>query len=99
VVPGEAPQCLTDLPDPDAVFVGGGAGEPEMIETCWQRLPPGGCLVANVVTVEGERRLLAWQAAHGGELARIEVARLDALGRYRVWRPALAVTQLASRKP
>jgi precorrin-6Y C5,15-methyltransferase (decarboxylating) len=99
VVPGEAPQCLTDLPDPDAVFVGGGAGEPEMIETCWQRLPPGGRLVANVVTVEGERRLLAWQAAHGGELARIEVARLDALGRYQVWRPALAVTQLASRKP
>ena len=99
VVPGRAPQCLGDLPAPDAVFIGGGVGEPAMIETCWRMLRPGGRLVANVVTVEGERRLLDWQAGHGGELARMEVARLDPLGRYQVWRPALAVTQLASRKP
>ena len=99
VVPGQAPQCLTDLPAPDAVFIGGGVGEPEMIETCWRMLGTGGRLVANVVTVEGERRLLEWQAGHGGELTRIEVARLDGLGRYQVWRPALAVTQLTGRKP
>jgi len=99
VVHGQAPPCLADLPAPDAVFIGGGTGEPEMIETCWRRLRPGGRLVANVVTVEGERRLLDWQAGHGGELTRIEIARLDALGRYQVWRKGLAVTQLASRKP
>jgi precorrin-6Y C5,15-methyltransferase (decarboxylating) len=98
VVHGQAPQCLTGLPAPDAVFVGGGSGEPEMIETCWRMLSPGGRLVANVVTVEGEQRLLEWRARHGGELTRIEVARLDALGRYRVWRPAIAVTQLACHK-
>jgi precorrin-6B C5,15-methyltransferase / cobalt-precorrin-6B C5,C15-methyltransferase len=99
VIHGPAPQCLADLPAPDAVFIGGGIGEPEMIETCWRLLRAGGRLVANVVSVEGERRLLDWQAGHGGELTRIEVARLAALGRYQVWRPALAVTQLASRKP
>jgi precorrin-6B C5,15-methyltransferase / cobalt-precorrin-6B C5,C15-methyltransferase len=99
VVPGQAPQCLSDLPAPDAVFIGGGVGEPAMIETCWRMLRSGGRLVANVVTVEGERRLLDWQARHGGELARIEVARLETLGRYQVWRKGLAVTQLASRKP
>jgi precorrin-6B C5,15-methyltransferase / cobalt-precorrin-6B C5,C15-methyltransferase len=98
VVHGQAPQCLAGLAAPDAVFIGGGSGEPEMIETCWRMLAPGGRLVANVVTVEGEQRLLAWQARHGGELTRIEVARLDALGRYHVWRPAIAVTQLACHK-
>jgi precorrin-6Y C5,15-methyltransferase (decarboxylating) len=99
VVHGQAPRCLADLPAPDAAFIGGGVGEPEMIETCWRMLRAGGRLVANVVTVEGERRLLDWQAGHGGELTRIEVARLDALGRYQVWRKGLAVIQLASRKP
>ena len=74
-------------------------GAPKMLETCWQMLRPGGRLVANVVTAEGEQRLLAWQAANGGELLRIEVARLDALGSYHTWRPSLPVTQLAAYKP
>jgi precorrin-6B C5,15-methyltransferase / cobalt-precorrin-6B C5,C15-methyltransferase len=99
VVQARAPERLGSLPAPDAVFVGGGIGEPMMLEICWQRLRPGGRLVANVVTVEGEQRLCAWQAQHGGELLRIEVARLDALGGYRAWRPALPVTQLAAYKP
>jgi precorrin-6B C5,15-methyltransferase / cobalt-precorrin-6B C5,C15-methyltransferase len=99
VVQARAPDGLTSLPVPDAVFVGGGIGAPAMLETCWQRLRPGGRLVANVVTVEGEQRLFAWQAEHGGDLLRIEVARLDALGGYRAWRPALPVTQLAAHKP
>ena len=95
---GRAPECLADLPAPDAVFIGGGIGEPGMIETCWAALRSGGRLVANVVTVEGERRLLDWRARHGGELCRIEVARLDGLGRYHVGRQAMAVTQLAACK-
>jgi precorrin-6B C5,15-methyltransferase / cobalt-precorrin-6B C5,C15-methyltransferase len=99
IVQARAPDCLAGLPAPDAVFVGGGIGAPAVLETCWQRLCPGGRLVANVVTVEGEQRLFAWQAEHGGELLRIEVARLDALGGYRAWRPALPVTQLAAHKP
>jgi precorrin-6Y C5,15-methyltransferase (decarboxylating) len=98
IVQAHAPDCLAGLPAPDAVFVGGGIGEPTMLETCWQRLRPGGRLVANVVTVEGEQRLFAWQAEHGGDLLRIEVARLDALGGYRAWRRALPVTQLAAHK-
>ena len=99
VVQARAPASLAGLPAPDAIFVGGGIGAPAMLETCWQMLRPGGRLVANVVTVEGEQRLFAWQAQHGGELLRIEVARLDALGSYRAWRPSLPVTQLAARKP
>jgi precorrin-6Y C5,15-methyltransferase (decarboxylating) len=99
VVQARAPECLAVLPAPDAVFVGGGIGAPAMLETCWQRLHPGGRLVVNVVTVEGEQRLLAWQAEHGGQLLRIGVAKLEALGSYRAWRPSLPVTQLAAHKP
>jgi precorrin-6Y C5,15-methyltransferase (decarboxylating) len=99
LVQARAPECLAGLPAPDAVFVGGGIGDPEMLETCWRMLRPGGRLVANVVTVDGEQRLFAWQARHGGELLRIEVARLEALGSYRALRPALPVTQFAARKP
>jgi precorrin-6Y C5,15-methyltransferase (decarboxylating) len=96
---GDAPACLAGLPAPDAVFVGGGATAEGLLDACWQALPPGGRLVANVVTLEGERALLAWQANHGGELIRIAVARVDRVGSYHGWRPAMPVTQLAAHRP
>jgi precorrin-6B C5,15-methyltransferase / cobalt-precorrin-6B C5,C15-methyltransferase len=99
VLNAHAPDCLPDLPAPDAVFIGGGVSEPAMLETCWRALPSGGRLVANVVTVEGEQRLLAWHAQHGGELLRVDLARLDSLGSYRTWRQSLPVTQLTAHKP
>jgi precorrin-6B C5,15-methyltransferase / cobalt-precorrin-6B C5,C15-methyltransferase len=99
IVQGAAPAALAGLPVPDAVFVGGGSRVPGLLDFCWQALAAGGRLVANVVTVEGERALLDWQARHGGELVRIEVARLDAVGSLHAWRPAMAVTQLAACKP
>ncbi len=96
---GAAPGCLHELPAPDAVFVGGGVTAPGLLDACWQALRPGGRLVANVVTLEGEAALLAWQARHGGELVRIAVARVERVGSYHGWRPALPVTQLAVLKP
>src|SRR6266536_2169723 len=53
-VPGKAPAALEGLETPDAVFVGGGATAPGMIETCWNALAPGGRLVVNGVTLETE---------------------------------------------
>ncbi|MGC2411946.1 MAG: cobalamin biosynthesis bifunctional protein CbiET, partial [Stellaceae bacterium] len=60
---------------------------------------PGGRLVANAVSLEGERALLVWQAQHGGELARIALSHAEPLGGHHVWRPQLPVTQLAATKP
>jgi len=55
VVPiqGEAPPCLTELPDPDGVFIGGSGGflEP-IIRESLHRLRPGGRLVANFILLE-----------------------------------------------
>jgi precorrin-6Y C5,15-methyltransferase (decarboxylating) len=95
---GVAPRALADLPSPDAVFLGGGVSEPALWEALWRALKPGGRLVVNAVTVEGEAQLARWQQRHGGELCRIAVARAEPLGGYHGWRPLLAVTQLAVRK-
>lgn len=89
-----APEGLGQLDGaPDAVFIGGGVSAPGMLEACWAALRPGGRLVANAVTVEGEAALLAWHRDHGGELVRIAVARLGATGGFHGWKPAMPVTQ------
>ncbi|HLI11217.1 MAG TPA: precorrin-6y C5,15-methyltransferase (decarboxylating) subunit CbiE [Alphaproteobacteria bacterium] len=98
IVAGSAPEALASLPPPDAVFIGGGATTPDLFETCWTALRPGGRLVANVVTVEGEQRLAAWRTAVGGALTRIAIARAEPLGPLSGWRPLLPVTQFAAVK-
>ena len=99
VVVGVAPEALAGLPTPDAIFVGGGIGAPALLRSLWAALPPGGRLVANVVTVEGEARLCEWHARHGGALTRIAASRAEAAGKHYLWRPLANVTQLAAVKP
>ena len=98
VVKGRAVSALQGLSTPDAVFVGGGITAPGLLEHCWRALVPGGRLVANVVSVEGEAVLDAWQRSHGGSLTRIAITRCEPLGRFRGWRPMMPVTQLAATK-
>ncbi|GAA4901274.1 precorrin-6Y C5,15-methyltransferase (decarboxylating) [Actinomycetospora succinea] len=98
VVVGRAPEALADLDPPDAVFVGGGASAPGMLDTVWEALRPGGRLVVNTVTVEGEAALVAFRAAHGGALRRIAVERVAPVGRFGGWRALAGVTQLIHRK-
>lgn len=99
VVTGEAPAALADLPRPDAVFLGGGIGDGDLLETLWNALMPGGRLVANAVTVGGEAQLLDWQARHGGTLTRLAISRAAPIGPHLGWRPLMPVTQLAAGKP
>jgi precorrin-6Y C5,15-methyltransferase (decarboxylating) len=99
IVSGAAPQALAGLTPPDAIFVGGGIGGPNLLPALWQALRPGGRLVANVVSIEGERVLLDWQARHGGSLTRLAASRAEKRGGHHLWRPLIAVTQLAASKP
>lgn len=74
VVVGDAPAALVDLPDPDRVFVGGGG--PGVVRACWERLRPGGSLVATSVVLEHAvecRRLL-------GEMIQLHVDRAVPIG-------------------
>lgn len=92
--------AIDDLLDPDAVFVGGGlssGGAP--VEAAWGRLGSGGRMVANVVTLEGERSLLDAHAQYGGELTRIAVSHAEPVGGLTGWRPAMQVTQWSVTKP
>jgi precorrin-6Y C5,15-methyltransferase (decarboxylating) len=99
IVAGLAPQALAGLDPPDAIFAGGGIAEPALLPALWQALRPRGRLVANVVSLEGERVLLQWQAKQGGDLTRLAVSRVETLGGRHAWRPALAVTQWVAVKP
>lgn len=92
IVAGTAPQALADLAMPDAVFIGGGISHDGVFEVVWEALKPMGRLVANAVTVEGEARLFALQAVHGGELIRLQVNRAEPVGRYLGWKPLMPVT-------
>lgn len=98
VVEGRAPEALAGLDVPDAVFVGGGATTPGLLDACWAALAPGGRLVANAVTVESEAVLAGWFARAGGELVRIGVQRAEPVGSFTGWKPAMPVTVWSVRK-
>jgi precorrin-6Y C5,15-methyltransferase (decarboxylating) len=99
VVIGHAPEALTDLAQPDAIFVGGGATEAGVLEGCWTALRPGGRLVVHGVTLETERVLTERHAEHGGELTRHHVEHAAPIGSFTGWKPARAVVQWAVVKP
>jgi precorrin-6B C5,15-methyltransferase / cobalt-precorrin-6B C5,C15-methyltransferase len=99
VVQGSAPEALANLPPPHAVFVGGGAGAPGVLDTASAALRAGGRLVLNAVTLETEGLLIARHAALGGELIRIAISRAGAVGGKTGWRAALPVTQWVWTKP
>jgi len=92
IIAGTAPDVLADLAMPDAAFIGGGISHDGVFEAVWKALKPFGRLVANAVTVEGEARLFALQAVHGGELIRMQVSRAEPVGRYLGWKPMMPVT-------
>jgi precorrin-6Y C5,15-methyltransferase (decarboxylating) len=99
IVQGRAPEALAGLTRPDAVFVGGGMMDDGVFDAVWSALKPGGCLVANAVSLETEARLSGYFRDFGGELIRLQVARADKVGTMLGWRPAMPVTQWRVRKP
>ena len=98
VVIGHAPEALAGLPAPDAIFVGGGATEPGVLDDCWTALRPGGRLVVHGVTLETERVLAAKYAELGGELTRLHVEHAEPIGTFTGWKPARAIVQWAVSK-
>ena len=97
VVESASLDALTDLPDPDAVFVGGGL-TPALIDAVRSRLRPGGRLVAHAVTLDTEALLVGAHERFGGDLTRISVERATSLGAHLSWTPARAVVQWSSTK-
>ena len=90
---GNAPDSLQGLSQPDAIFIGGGGSDPDVMDTALHALKPGGRLVANAVTLEMEFLLLNCHKRFGGALSRFEIMRASAIGSMTGWRPAMPITQ------
>jgi precorrin-6B C5,15-methyltransferase / cobalt-precorrin-6B C5,C15-methyltransferase len=93
LVEGEAPEALRELPDPDAVFVGGSGGQlAAIVEAASGRLIPGGHLVANLATLEHVAELLslARSLAWPVDVTEVNIARSTGVG---------DLTRLAAQNP
>jgi precorrin-6Y C5,15-methyltransferase (decarboxylating) len=99
IVVGAAPAAFTGLDAPDVVFIGGGISDEGVFEAVWARLKPGGRLVANAVSLEGEGQLATLFCAHGGELVRLAVSHAKPVGTMHGFKPAMPVTQWRVTKP
>ena len=96
---GEAPAALAELPQPEAIFVGGGLTSAGLLDLCWESLQKYGRMVVNVTTLESEVLVVEARARYGGTLTRIEISRAAPIGRFTGWRPAMPVTQWVAWKP
>jgi precorrin-6B C5,15-methyltransferase / cobalt-precorrin-6B C5,C15-methyltransferase len=98
IVVAKAPEALVNLPQPDAIFIGGGLTAPEVFTTCWQNLKMGGRLVVNAVTVESEQMVFKLQQQFGGELTRIAIQRAELVGKFLGWKAMAGITQWVAVK-
>ncbi|WP_425053222.1 precorrin-6y C5,15-methyltransferase (decarboxylating) subunit CbiE [Psychromarinibacter sp. S121] len=92
LIAGDAPEALTGLEAPDAIFIGGGMSS-AVFQAAWAALKPLGRLVANAVTLESEAELIALHKEHGGQLVKLQVNRAEPVGSLTGWRPLMPVTQ------
>ncbi len=99
LVRGSAPGALDGLPQPDAVFVGGGLVAEGVVDCCWRELASRGRLVANAVTLESEQILVEARERYGGKLVRMAISHAEPLGSFTAWRAQLPVVQWSADKP
>ncbi|MFC7440418.1 precorrin-6y C5,15-methyltransferase (decarboxylating) subunit CbiE [Laceyella putida] len=93
LIHAKAPARLDELPDPDAIFIGGSGGElRQLLLVCCARLKAGGRLVVNAVTIETLSTALAGLEAEGMEVqvTLLQVARS---------KPILNMTRFAALNP
>jgi precorrin-6Y C5,15-methyltransferase (decarboxylating) len=85
VIEGRAPEALSGLEAPDAVFVGGSKGSmSEIVDVALAALRPGGRLVVNAVTLENVAETYAALRGRGvdPEVTLVQVSRGVPLARY-----------------
>ena len=94
-VAGKAPEALTQLPDPDVVFIGGSGGNMEIImEVIAARLTPGGrCVVNGVIekTITSAPLLLR-RYGFSVSTSEISVQRTDDAGNVKTFNPITIIT-------
>lgn len=99
VIEDAAPDACAGLPPPDAVFIGGGATMPGVVDAAMSALRPGGRLVINGVTLETQGLLTELLRQHGGGLTSLQIAQADRVGGFHGWRASMPVVQWSWVKP
>jgi precorrin-6Y C5,15-methyltransferase (decarboxylating) len=102
VVEGRAPEALTGLDTPDAVFVGGSKGSMQgIVDAALAALRPGGRLVVNAVTLENVAESYAALRARAldPEVTLVQVSRGVPLARYQRYEALNPIHVLAVTKP
>jgi precorrin-6Y C5,15-methyltransferase (decarboxylating) len=92
IITGQTLDHLTDLPRPDAIFIGGGLST-DLLDALWATCPQGTRIVANAVTLETEALVVAAHARLGGDLLRIALSKPADIGKFRAWSAAYPLVQ------
>lgn len=96
----DAKSLLDTLPAPDRVFIGGGGDAlPALLERSFERLHPGGRLVATAVLVESAAALSTVLAPYRRELLTVNVSRAAALGEHHCFKAENPITLAVFVKP
>lgn len=99
-VPGVAPEALAKLPVPDAVFVGGSAGElPSIVEAALEKNSQVRLCVpcVTVETLTEACALLSGSRFKGFEACQVSVARAEAVGSHRLMKAQNPVFLVSAR--
>lgn len=89
---GDIIKAMDELPEPDAIFIGGGLSS-RSLEKAYSKCPKGGRLVCHAVTLESEALLLEAHKHYGGSLTRLTIHKAEPVGAYHGWRGLMPVTQ------
>ena len=87
VIQAEAPDGITDLPEADAILIGGsGSRLPEILEAVTPKLKAKGRLVLNCITVQTLMQCIDYMRTHSDtyiyEAIQVQVTRLQQVGTY-----------------
>ena len=95
------PEGVDDLPDPDRVFVSGGAGQlEEIIELADNRLTPDGLIVINATTLDALNMAMECLGSQGyeTEITCVNISRTSALTEYKLLEAQNPVYIITARK-
>lgn len=103
IMAGTAPEACDELPDPDAVFIGGSGGQlHHILDITLKRLKPSGRIVASAVTETTKAALIQYAEnlpdSITVEWSQIALSRGGSIANQLVMRPQLPVTLLTLTK-
>lgn len=101
IMPGCAFKNLENLISPDAIFIGGGFTDFQLVEKAWELLKVGGRFIANAITIETENLFHQFSKKYKNqqcEILKIQLNQIKSIGRFHKWEPSLPVTLLVCQK-